>query len=127
MSLTTSIAVQPTPAHAQTSFNYTETASALAALFVAMYVAKKSKKQLKKLKRKLFFSMAKETLKAKIRNFKNLFSKKPAASDRTLLYIIIGAVVLALIIIEPIVGLAVLLLALLILLLVNNGHLTAGK
>jgi len=90
-----------------------------------MYAAQKSKKQLRKLKRQLAFTYLKEVVRSKINKFKSLFSKKPApTSDRTLLYILLGLLVLILIFIEPLVAIAVLLVGILVLLLVSHGDLS---
>ena len=97
----------------------------LIAILLAMYAAQKSKKQLKKLKRQLAFTYMKEVVRNKMNKFKSLFSKKPApASDRTLLYILLGLLVLVLIFVEPVVAIAVLLVGILVLLLVNHGDIS---
>ena len=99
-------------------------AAALITILLAIYAAQKSKKQLRKLKRQLAFTYLKDVLRSKINKFKSLFSKKPApTSDRTLLYILLGLLVLILIFIEPIVAIAVLLVGILVLLLVSHGDL----
>ena len=100
-------------------------AAALITILLAIYAAQKSKKQLRKLKRQLAFTYLKDVLRSKINKFKSLFSKKPApTSDRTLLYILLGLLVLILIFIEPIVAIAVLLVGILVLLLVSHGDLS---
>ena len=100
-------------------------AATLIALLLVMYAAQKSKKQLRKLKRQLAFTYLKEVARSKINKFKSLFSKKPApTSDRTLLYILLGLLVLILIFIEPLVAIAVLLVGILVLLLVSHGDLS---
>ena len=103
--------VQPAsnPVTEKTSDNGTIAASVLSLLLLSAYGASKSKKALRKMKRKLVWS----ALKMKV---KSLFSKK-SVSDQTLLLILLGVVILALILIEPIVGLIVLLLVLLLYLL----------
>jgi len=99
-------------------------AAALITILLAIYAAQKSKKQLRKLKRQLAFTYLKDVLRSKINKFKSLFSKKPApTSDRTLLYILLGLLVLILIFIEPVVAIAVLLVGILVLLLVSHGDL----
>ena len=101
-----------------------DSVAALMAILVAMYAAQKSKKQLRKLKRKLAFTYAKEVVRTKVNKFKSFFSKKPApTSDRTLLYILLGLLVLILIFVEPVVAIAVLLVGILVLLLVYHGEL----
>jgi len=100
-------------------------AAALITILLAIYAAQKSKKQLRKLKRQLAFTYLKDVLRSKINKFKSLFSKKPApTSDRTLLYILLGLLVLILIFIEPVVAIAVLLVGILVLLLVSHGDLS---
>ena len=100
-------------------------AADLIVILLAMYAAQKSKKKLRKLKRQLAFTYLKDVLRSKINNFKSLFSKKPApTSDRTLLYILLGLLVLILIFIEPVVAIAVLLVGILVLLLVSHGDLS---
>jgi len=94
------------------------------AILVAMYAAQKSKKQLRRLRRRLAFTYMKEIVRTKVNKFKSRFSKKPApASDRTLLYILLGLLVLILIFVEPVVAIAVLLVGILVLLLVYHGEL----
>jgi cell division protein FtsW (lipid II flippase) len=109
---------QPSEHPSTTSIHNTDIA--MAGMMLSLYLAAKSKKEIRKFKRKLTWSL----IKAK---FKSLFSGKKDLSNQTLLYILIGAVVLALIIIEPWVGLAVLLLAILVILLVNGGNLMQKK
>jgi hypothetical protein len=100
--------------------------AALMALLLAMYAAQKSKKQLRKLKRQLAFTYVKERVRSKVTKFKSLFSKKPApTSEKTLLYILLGILVLILIFIDPVVAIAVLLVGILVLLLVYHGELAS--
>jgi hypothetical protein len=95
------------------------------ALLLAMYTAQKSKKQLRKLKRQLVFTYTKEAMRNKVNKLKSLFSKKPApTSEKTLLYILLGILVLILIFINPVVAIAVLLVGILVLLLVYHGDLS---
>lgn len=106
--------IQPlqTPAE-PTSVNHSGAgaASLLGMLMLSMYAAQKSKKAMRKMKRRFMWT----ALKLKL---KSLFSKtKKAASDRTLLYILIGVLVLALLLIDVVVGLIVLLLVLVLYLL----------
>ena len=82
----------------------------LSMILLSMYGAQMSKKTVRKLKRKFFFT----SLKLKLKNF---FSAK-AVSDRTLIYIILGAALIALLIIEPVLVLA---LAVVVLILVLAG------
>ena len=121
MTLSSSTTVQPKPQTEQSSAS-TNVASLLAALIIAMYAAKKTRKQLRKLKGKLAIAYLKEILRKKFNRITSLFSRKPApVSDRTLLYILLGLVVLVLIFIEPVVAIAVLLLGILLILLTQHG------
>jgi hypothetical protein len=100
--------------------------AALMALLLAMYAAQKSKKQLRKLKRQLAFTYMKEAVRSKVNKIRSLFSKKPApTSEKTLLYILLGILVLVLIFIDPVVAIAVLLVGILVLLLVYHGDLAS--
>lgn len=82
----------------------------LSMILLSMYGAQMSKKTVRKLKRKFFFT----SLKLKLKSF---FS--PAtANDRTLLYIILGVALLALLFIEPVLVLA---LAVVVLILILAG------
>src|SRR5258705_12844600 len=112
----TSISVQPQQQQEHsTASTVTNSAAALMGMLLALYVARKSKKEFRKLRRKLTFAL----LKNKIRS---LFPhKKGAISTTTLLLILIGVLALALIFVEPIVGLAVLVLGGLIVLLIRGG------
>jgi hypothetical protein len=82
----------------------------LSMVLLSMYGAQMSKKTVRKLKRKFFFT----SLKLKL---KSLFSPR-TTSDRTLLYIILGVALLALLLIDPILVLA---LAVVILILILAG------
>jgi len=103
-----------------------DSAAALMATLVAMYAAQKSKKQLRKLRRRLAFTYMKEVIRHKANKFKSLFSRKPAPSsdEKTLLYILLGILVLILIFVEPVVAIVVLLVGILVLLLVYHGDLS---
>jgi hypothetical protein len=70
----------------------------LSMMLLTMYGAQMSKKTVRRLKRKFFFT----SLKLKV---KSLF-KPQQVSDRTLIYIILGAALVALLIIEPVLVLA---------------------
>ena len=95
------------------------------AILIAMYAAQKSKKQLRKLRRKLAFTYMREAIRHKANKFKSWFSRKPeGSSDRTLLYILLGLLVLILLFVEPIVAIIVLLVGILVLLLVYHGDLS---
>src|SRR4051794_4821617 len=91
------------------SDNATIAASLLSMLLLGAYAAKKSKRSLRKMKRRLMWDAFKLKL-------KSLFSKQQT-SDRTLLLILLAVICLALILIEPVVGLIVLLLVLILYLL----------
>lgn len=82
----------------------------LSMILLSMYGAQMSKKTVRKLKRKFFFT----SLKLKLKSF---FSPK-SVSDRTLIYIILGAALVALLIIDPILVLA---LAVVVLVLILAG------
>ena len=103
--------IQPVqkPVHESKTDNATIAASLLSMLLLGAYAANKSKKSLRKLKRRLIWNAFKLKL-------NSLFSKKQT-SDRTLLLILLAVICLALILIEPVVGLIVLLLVLVLYLL----------
>ena len=81
----------------------------LGMLMLSMYGAQMSKKTVRKLKRKFFWTSLK--LKAK-----SLFKSPREVSDRTLLYIIAGAVFIALLFINAIAALVVALFVLILIL-----------
>lgn len=85
----------PVPAN-QPSANVSD--ALLSMILLSVYGAHMSKKTVRKLKRRFFMNSMKLKL-------KSLFSPR-SVSDRTLIYIILAAVLLALIIIEPILILA---------------------
>jgi hypothetical protein len=126
-----STAVQPQVTSSPILGNSTpaNSAAALMAILMAMYAAQKSKKQLKKLRRRLVFTYMKEIVRNKANKFKSFLSRKPAPSseEKTLLYILLGLLVLILIFVEPIVAIVVLLVGILVLLLVYHGDLSAEK
>jgi Mg2+/citrate symporter len=100
-------------------------AAAIMAILIAIYAAQKSKKQLRKLRRRLAFTYMKEAVRNKANKIKSLFSRKPApTSEKTLLYILLGLLVLILIFVEPVVAIVVLLVGILVLLLVYHGDLS---
>lgn len=109
MALTTTTTPVSNPVQEQpTNNNPVAEASILSMLVLTMYAANKSKKELRKLKRKFLWT----SFKLKV---KSLFSKK--ATDRQiLLYVIIGVLALALIIVSPIAALIVALLGLILIL-----------
>jgi len=118
----TSISVKPQTQEHSTTSTVTNSAVALMGLLLAMYVAGKGTREFRKLKRKLGFAL----LKNKIRSMFSRKGNKGAISTTTLLLILVGVLALALIFVEPIVGLAVLVLGVLIVLLVRGGF-TAAK
>lgn len=99
-----------------TASTVTNSAAALMGLLLAMYLGHKTTREFRKLKRKLTFAVLKN-------KFRSLFSRKGKRdiSTTTLLLILVGVLALALIFVEPIVGLAVLVLGVLIILLVRGG------
>jgi hypothetical protein len=121
-----STAVQP-PVTSSHIFSNSAPANSAAfiAILMAIYAAQKSKKQLRKLRRRLAFTYMKEVVRSKANKFKSWFSRKPApTSDRTLLYILLGLLVLILLFVEPVVAIVVLLVGILVLLLVYHGDLS---
>jgi hypothetical protein len=121
-----STAVQPQNSYPHIS-NSTpaNSAAAIMAILIAMYAAQKSKKQLRKLRRRLAFTYFKDVVRNRANKFKSFFSRKPApTSDRTLLYILLGLLVLILLFVEPVVAIVVLLVGILVLLLVYHGDLS---
>ena len=117
---TTSVQPQQQQEHS-TASTATNSAAALMGMLLALYVAKKGTREFRKLRRKLTFALLKNKL-------GSIFSRKGkrAISTTTLLLILIGVLALALIFVEPLVGLAVLVLGVLIVLLVR-GSLSATK
>src|SRR6185369_2257492 len=100
----TSISVQPQQQNEHsTASTVTNSAAALMGMLLALYVARKSGKEFRKLRRKLTFALLKN-------KFRSIFSRKGKReiSTTTLLLILVGLLALALIFVEPIVGLAVL-------------------
>ena len=89
--------------------NGTIAASLLGMLLLTAYAAKKSRKAYRKMKRQLLWS----ALKLKV---KSLFSKENV-SDRTLLLILFGVLLLVLVLIEPVAAIIVLIVLLLLYLL----------
>src|SRR5216117_230760 len=116
-----SISIQPqqTTGHS-TASTITNSAAALMGMLLALYIVRKSKKEFRKLRRKFTIALIKN-------KFRSLFSRKRDISTTTLLYILLGLVALALIIIEPLLGIAVLLIGILVILLVRGGLTASGK
>ena len=109
MALTTTTTPVSTPAQNQPLDNPVGEASILSMLVLSIYAANKSKKELRKLKRKFLWT----SFKLKI---KSLFSRKKATDRQVLIYILIGVLCLALIIVSPIAALIVAMLALVLIL-----------
>ncbi|GAB4091770.1 hypothetical protein [Flaviaesturariibacter terrae] len=99
----------PTPSHANTP----GTSSLLAAVLLSVYAAQLSRRQMRKMKRKALWMLAK----AQVRS---LFSRRDSGiSTRTLLYIMLGILVLILAFVAPVLAI-ILLLAGVIYLLVTS-------
>ena len=92
----------------------------LATLLLTVYAAQTSKKGLRKLKRQAVVALFKYKMQSTFSRVKSLFSKDKkieGISNTTLLYILLGLLVLILIFVEPIIAIAVLLLGILLILL----------
>lgn len=110
--------VENTPA--ATSSTPNTMAPLLATLLLTVYAAQSSKKQLRKLKRQAVLALFKYKMQSTFARVKSLFSKDKkieGISNTTLLYILLGLLVLILIFVEPIIAIAVLLLGILLILL----------
>jgi hypothetical protein len=77
-------------------------------VILSVYGAQMSKKSLRKMKRQFFWTSAKL-------KFKSFFSKQ-AVSDRTLIYILLGVALVALIVLAPVAALVLAVLALILIL-----------
>lgn len=109
MAFTTSVQ-QTAPGTANTNIGIANDISALLSMVImSVYAINKSKREMRKLKRKFLWTAFK--LKAK-----SFFSMKKAISDQTLIYILIGIAIIALIILAPIAALIVAILALILIL-----------
>jgi len=116
-----SITIQPIqPVEQPSTSTMTNSAAALMGMLLTLYMVRKSKKEFRKLRRKFTWALIKN-------KFRSFFSGKKDISTTTLLYILLGLVALALIIIEPLLGIAVLLLGILVILLVRGGFTAAKK
>lgn len=78
-------------------------------VMLSVYGAQMSKKTVRKLKRKFFWTSLK--LKAK-----SLFTPRQSVSDRTLIYILLGVALIALIVLAPVAALILAVLALVLIL-----------
>lgn len=122
MAFSTTLA-QPNSIQPKQAAKTTDTAAPLlAALVLSVYAAQKSKRGMARLKRQAMLNLVKFGVKERFNRIKAMFSKKAAAdiSNRTLLYILLGLIVLALIFVEPVLALVVLLVGVLILLLTGR-------
>ena len=81
----------------------------LSMVMLSVYGAQMSKKTVRKLKRQFFWTSLK--LKAK-----SLFSPKTSVSDRTLIYILLGIALIALIVLAPVAALVLAIIALVLIL-----------
>ena len=104
--------IEPIISSASTNSPDSDTASILAAIVITMYAGQVSRKALRKLRRKAMVSFFKD----KVRNF---FSPKAQISDRTLLYILIAALVIVLLFVSWPAAIALLLLGILLVLLLK--------
>ena len=94
-----------------TSPSHDITDALLSMIVLSVYGAQMSKKSLRKLKRNFFWT----SLKLKLKSF---FKPKARVQDRTLIYILIGAALLALLLIDAVLVLA---LAVVVLILILAG------
>lgn len=81
----------------------------LTMLMLSLYGAQVSKKTLRKLKRQFFWT----SLKLKV---KSIFKPRASVSDRTLIYILVGVAIVALIFLSPYAALVLALLAIILIL-----------
>jgi hypothetical protein len=92
--------------------NHNVTAPLLSMLVLSVYAAQKSKKSFRKLKRQFMWT----AFKLKAKSFFSNPKRAGSVSDRTLIYILLGVVLLALLFIEPVLALVLALLALILIL-----------
>jgi hypothetical protein len=106
-----SATIQPAPVPvADKTLDTDATASLLSMLVLSVYAAQKSNKSFRKLKRRFLWTALK--LKAK-----TMFSKKRAnVSDRTLIIILLGVLLLILVFVAPLLALILAIVALVLLL-----------
>ena len=105
-STTTQPLTKPTSEKSQT---HDLTAPLLSMLVLSVYAAQKSKKAFRKLKRKFLWTAFKLKM-------KSLFSKKAELSGNVVLYIILGVLIIALLIVSPIAALILLIIGLILVL-----------
>ena len=109
MAFSTTIQQVEKPLETQSSTPNNDIADALFSMVIlSVYGAQMSKKSMRKLKRKFFWTSAKL-------KFKSLFSKNQV-SDRTLIYILLGVALIALIVLAPVAALVLAVLALILIL-----------
>jgi hypothetical protein len=84
-------------------------ASLLGAVVLSVYAAKKSSRNFRKMKRHFLWNAFKL-------KFKSLFTKKANISNQTLIYILLGVILLVLVFTEPILALVLALVALILIL-----------
>jgi hypothetical protein len=116
MSLASST-IQPTSNPVTPTTNPDHSAALLAGLVLSVYAAQRSSRQLRKLKRRAMLTFLKLRL---AQSFRSFFSAKKieGISTRTLLYILLGLLVLILLFtLPPLVAVVVLLIGILFLLL----------
>jgi len=124
MALTSTTIQQPVaPVKEPVATTNNAAAPILAALMLSVFAAQKSKKELRKLKSRAMAAVLKFKLKASFSRLKSMFSKKriEGISDTTLLYILLGLLVLVLIFtLPPLVAVVVLLVGILLILLTRK-------
>lgn len=103
--------VQPTTPVASQTNNNTEAAALLSAMMLALYAGAKGRKQLRKLQRKAAWM----TVKQKVRS---VFRKEELSERQTIIYILLGIAILALLFAAPV---AALVLAIVGLVLILTG------
>ena len=87
-----------------------ELTSLLGAIILSVYAGQKSRKQLRKLKRQMSWLLIKQKV-------KSAFSMPAAATDRkTLTYVLLGVLIVALVLIEPLAALVLAIIGLILLL-----------
>ncbi len=125
MALTSTAVQQPLASKPKSDVVSNEGAAALmAALLLTVYGVQKSKKSFRQLKRKAVAELFKYKVRSSVSKVKSLFSKKEVIegiSDTTLLYILLGLLVLILLLaINPIVAIIILLVGVLLILLTRK-------
>lgn len=85
----------------------TDSLALLSAVLLTVYAGKQSRKQLRKLKRKAAWLLVKQKA-------ATLFSRKAASERQIIIYVLIGVLIIALVIIEPIVALVLAIIGLIL-------------